>query len=99
MLGRSSIAFRAEKGARAGAPRRRPRRRERPRSCAKRTCGKLLPTCMSPGRSRRERVVLDVRRKCLVCDWVEQLVEAEDTDELGPSCARCHAPTERVAIL
>lgn len=26
-------------------------------------------------------------------------MEPEDTDEIGPSCPRCHAPTERVAIL
>src|SRR5919107_1296160 len=54
---------------------------------------------MPSRRTKRERVVLDVRRRCLVCDWEEQLVEAEGTDELGPLCARCHAPTERLAIL
>src|SRR3954466_8827525 len=99
MLIRSSIVFRAEKRPRAGAPRGGHHLVERPRSCAGRSCGKLLPTCMSPSRSLRQRVVLDVRRKCLVCDWVEQLVQGEDTDELGPLCARCHAPTERVALL
>ena len=34
-----------------------------------------------------------------MCDWDEQVTEAEDTDVLGPPCSRCHAPTERVHIL
>jgi hypothetical protein len=34
-----------------------------------------------------------------VCDWEEAVREAEDTDVLGPPCSRCHAPTERIAIL
>jgi hypothetical protein len=52
-----------------------------------------------PVRSKRERTVLDVTRRCLVCDWEEAITEAEDTDVLGPPCSRCHAPTERVQIL
>jgi hypothetical protein len=44
-------------------------------------------------------VVLEVRRRCLVCEWDETLVEPEETDVLGPPCSRCHAPTERVAVL
>jgi hypothetical protein len=40
-----------------------------------------------------------VRRTCLVCEWVETVAEAEDADAIGPPCARCHAPTERVAVL
>jgi hypothetical protein len=45
--------------------------------------------------------VLDVRaqRRCLVCEALDEVWEPEDTDEIGPSCARCHAPTERTAIL
>jgi hypothetical protein len=50
-------------------------------------------------RTQRERAVVDARRRCLVCDWEEAVTEAEDTDVLGPPCSRCHAPTERVAIL
>jgi hypothetical protein len=50
-------------------------------------------------RPRRERIVLDVRRRCLVCDWEEQVAEAEDTDVIGPPCTRCRAPTERVEVL
>ena len=50
-------------------------------------------------RTRRERIVVDARRRCLVCDWEEQVTEAEDTDVLGPPCSRCHAPSERIAIL
>ena len=40
-----------------------------------------------------------VQRRCLVCDAVDEVWEAPDTDEIGPPCARCHAPTERVAEL
>jgi len=50
-------------------------------------------------RSTRERIVLDVRRRCMVCEFEETLVEPEGTDELGPPCSQCHAPTERVAIV
>lgn len=55
-------------------------------------------TEMNPGGRKRERVVLDVTRRCLVCDWEEALTEPEDTDVLGPPCSRCHAPTERIAV-
>lgn len=40
-----------------------------------------------------------VRRRCLVCDALEEVWEAADTDEIGPQCSRCHAPTERIAEL
>ena len=53
---------------------------------------------MAAARTTRERVVLDVTRRCLVCDFEERLTEAEDTDPLGPPCGRCHAPSERVAV-
>jgi hypothetical protein len=45
------------------------------------------------------RTMIDARRRCLVCDWEQTTVEAEDTDVLGPPCDRCHAPTERLEIL
>lgn len=62
-----------------------------------RSCGKLLRT-MNGGRTKRERVVLDVTRRCLVCDWEEAVTEPEDTDVLGPPCSRCRAPSERIAV-
>jgi hypothetical protein len=43
--------------------------------------------------------VVTVRRTCLVCEWDEVVVEPQDTDEIGTPCSRCHAPTERVAVL
>ena len=45
--------------------------------------------------------VLDIRaqRRCLVCDDVSEAWEPENTDEIGPACPSCHAPTERIAIL
>jgi hypothetical protein len=39
------------------------------------------------------------RRRCLVCEFADELWEPADTDEIGPACSRCHAPTERVAIV
>jgi hypothetical protein len=39
------------------------------------------------------------RRRCLVCEFAEELWEPATTDEIGPACSRCHAPTERVAIV
>ena len=44
-------------------------------------------------------VMLTVRRRCLVCDYLEERVEPEDTDLIGPPCARCHAPSERLEVL
>lgn len=44
-------------------------------------------------------VQLDVRRRCLVCEWDEVVTEPEDTDVLGPLCSRCRAPTERITVL
>ena len=40
-----------------------------------------------------------VRRRCLVCDAEADVVEPENTDEIGPLCNVCHAPTERLAVL
>jgi hypothetical protein len=53
---------------------------------------------MSNAPGRPGRAILDVTRRCLVCDWEERVTEPDDTDVLGPPCSRCHAPTERVAI-
>jgi hypothetical protein len=39
------------------------------------------------------------RRRCLVCEMEQEVWEPENTDEIGPECSRCHAPTERLAIL
>jgi len=43
--------------------------------------------------------MLDVTRRCLVCEWEESVTEPEATDVLGPPCGRCRAPTERVIVL
>lgn len=47
----------------------------------------------------RDTSELYVRRQCLVCEDTEELWEPASTDEIGPECSRCHAPTERVAVL
>jgi hypothetical protein len=39
------------------------------------------------------------RRRCLVCDLTEEVWEPQGTDEIGAPCSRCHAPTERLAIV
>jgi hypothetical protein len=43
--------------------------------------------------------LLTVQRRCLVCDFAQQVIEPEDTDEIGPACTRCQAPTERTGII
>lgn len=43
--------------------------------------------------------MLTVRRRCLACDAEQQIDEPEGTDPIGPPCAECHAPTERIATL
>jgi hypothetical protein len=43
--------------------------------------------------------LLTVERRCLVCEFVEQVTEPEGTDDIGPPCTRCQAPTERTGIL
>ena len=40
-----------------------------------------------------------MRRKCLVCDFEDEREEAQATDEIGPLCLQCRAPTERIEIL
>ena len=44
-------------------------------------------------------LTLRVQRRCLVCEYIDEQWEDPATDEIGPPCARCHAPTERVQIL
>ena len=44
-------------------------------------------------------ILLTARRRCLVCDFLEQVAEPETTDAIGPPCSRCQAPTERIEIL
>jgi hypothetical protein len=39
------------------------------------------------------------QRRCLVCELTEDVWEAQETDEIGPACSRCHAPTERLAVV
>ena len=43
--------------------------------------------------------LIRVRRRCLVCDFEDEREEPQSTDEIGPLCVRCHAPSERIAIL
>ena len=40
-----------------------------------------------------------VRRRCLVCDAEQELLEPTLTDEIGPPCSSCGAPTERIEVL
>lgn len=47
--------------------------------------------------SRGSRIV-EAARKCLVCEWAGDVHEPSDTPEIGPPCAMCNAPTERIAI-
>jgi hypothetical protein len=53
---------------------------------------------MTGERLKRERVVVEATRRCLVCDFEERLTEPEETDVVGPLCSRCHAPSERIAV-
>ena len=52
-----------------------------------------------PSRHRAAQVLLSVKRRCLVCDAETEVTEPGETDEIGPLCIQCHAPTERVAVL
>ena len=44
-------------------------------------------------------VFITAERRCLVCDFVEDVRELETTDAIGSPCSRCRAPSERTAIL
>ena len=50
-------------------------------------------------RRRPPRVLLTVTRRCLVCDAETEVTEASETDQIGPPCEQCHAPTERIAVV
>ena len=47
----------------------------------------------------RDTLEVRARRRCLVCDSTDEVWELESTDEIGPPCPDCHAPTEREAVL
>ena len=49
-------------------------------------------------RSSKREPILRVERRCLVCDWSGEVEEPEDTEEIGPPCPACRAPTERVEL-
>jgi hypothetical protein len=49
---------------------------------------------LAPDDETRTRRLL-VWRKCVVCDWEDKLVEAEDAEG---TCPRCHSLTELVAM-
>lgn len=69
------------------------------------TCARLavpLPTGVARGFHKRSSMTersWRVRRRCLVCEAEAEVTEPVDTDEIGPLCGVCHAPTERVAVL
>ncbi len=44
-------------------------------------------------------VHITARRRCLVCDYTEEVREPETTDAIGPPCSRCRAPSERIDVL
>jgi hypothetical protein len=43
--------------------------------------------------------ILTVRRRCLVCEQVDEGDEPESVEPIGAPCSSCHAPTERIAVL
>ncbi len=51
------------------------------------------------GKRPAQPLLLSVKRRCLVCETEVELSEPSDTDEIGPECPQCHAPTERIAIV
>jgi len=72
-------------------------RRKRPGSRAAARVWNTLPMRSSMGRTAD--VLITAERRCLVCDFTEQVREHDTTDAIGPPCSRCRAPSERVAIL
>ena len=46
-----------------------------------------------------KRVVLQVLRHCLVCEWEGEMDELEGADPIGAPCPACHAPTERTSVI
>ena len=65
---------------------------------ATRWMGRRLHIRSSMGTQSATYTTLALRR-CLVCDFVEEVWEPEHTDEIGPLCSRCRAPTERTTVL
>ena len=43
--------------------------------------------------------LVHVRRRCLVCDAVQDVTEPAQLEAIGPECIHCHAPTERIAFV
>jgi hypothetical protein len=50
-------------------------------------------------RSGLRQTVLTVRRRCLVCDDEMECEELSGTEQIGSTCAKCNAPTERIEIV
>jgi len=42
--------------------------------------------------------LVEVERKCVVCDWTGTVHESADTPEIDGQCPLCHAPTERMRV-
>jgi hypothetical protein len=42
--------------------------------------------------------LLEVDRKCVVCDWTGTVQENAETPEIAGQCPTCHAPTERLRV-
>lgn len=55
--------------------------------------------CAQAFMASEDTVTVCAQRRCLVCDFMEEVWEPPGTDEIGPLCSRCRAPTERLAIL
>jgi hypothetical protein len=43
--------------------------------------------------------MLTVRRRCLVCEQLDECHELDTVDPIGAPCSSCHAPTERIEVL
>jgi len=53
---------------------------------------------MRPPQPTAPPLLLDVERKCVVCEWIGTVQEAADTPEIAGQCPVCHAPTERLRV-
>jgi hypothetical protein len=45
------------------------------------------------------QTVITVRRRCLVCEQVDEVEEPDTADAIGAPCSSCRAPTERIDVL
>jgi hypothetical protein len=43
--------------------------------------------------------LLRVRRRCLVCEAIDEVEEPQESEPIGYPCSSCHAPTERIEIV